>query len=428
VCHQTKAEVNEGREKKQDSPYRNRTVEENLKLFNMMRMGCFAEGECCLRMKIDMQHENPNMWDPVAYRIRYVPHPMTGDAWCIYPTYDYTHCLNDSMENITHSCCTLEFESRRESYYWLLEALDLYRPQVKEFSRLNITYNVLSKRRLEWLVTSKTVSGWDDPRLLTLEGLKRRGYTPEIINNFCHEIGVSRKGNENQTSIKLLEHHARVVLDKNASRMFAVLDPLLVEIVNLEAFEEDKVRQAPLYPVNPEKGSQSYELTRFVYIDREDFSKEHKKGFFGLSPEQNVTLRFACNVELAEVVEENGEVKSIKVRVVPKSEQKLKGVIQWVSQDHSVTGEVRLINLLFTVEDPMGKKDKWVEFINPESLIIKNQAKLWSRVNEVPVGHHYQFERIGYFVKDKDSETLGKPVFNRVVELRESNLKKESKA
>jgi len=162
-----------------------------------MEMGCFAEGEACLRMKIDMQHVNPNMWDPVAYRIRYVPHPMTGDKWCIYPTYDYTHCLCDSLENITHSCCTLEFESRRESYFWLLEALDLYRPQVKEFSRLNITYTVLSKRRLERLVNSKTVRGWDDPRMLTLEGLKRRGYTPEIINNFCHEIGISRKGNEN---------------------------------------------------------------------------------------------------------------------------------------------------------------------------------------------------------------------------------------
>jgi len=211
------------------------------------------------------------MWDPIAYRIRYVSHPMSGDKWCIYPSYDYTHCICDSLENITHSCCTLEFESRRESYFWLLEALDLYRPQVKEFSRLNITYTVLSKRRVEALVNSGNVTGWNDPRLLTLEGLRKRGYTPEIINNFCKEIGVSRKGNENQTSIKLLEHHARTVLDKSAQRIFGVLDPLLVEIVNFEDFKGDKNIKADLFPTDPSKGSQTYEFSKFLYIDQSDF-------------------------------------------------------------------------------------------------------------------------------------------------------------
>jgi len=230
VEHLSKAEINDLRQKKLDSPYRNRSIEENLKLFEMMRQGRFAENECCLRMKIDMTHENPNMRDPVAYRIRYVPHPHAGNKWCIYPTYDYTHCINDSLENITHSLCTLEFENRRESYYWLLEALDLYRPIVWEYSRLNLTYTVLSKRKLEKLVATKTVEGWEDPRMLTVLGLKRRGYTPSMINDFCNEIGVSRKGNDNVTQIKLLEHYARKELDRDAPRTFGVLEPVLLEI------------------------------------------------------------------------------------------------------------------------------------------------------------------------------------------------------
>ena len=207
-----------------------------------------------MRMKIDMQHENPCMRDPVAYRIRYTPHPHAGEKWCIYPTYDYTHCIIDSLENITHSLCTLEFEIRRESYYWLLEALEIYRPFVWEYSRLNLTYNVLSKRKLEKLVNEGHVRGWDDPRLLTLNGLKRRGYTPTVINDFCQEIGVSRKGNENITSIKLLEFFARRELDRDAPRTFGVLDPVLLEIVNLEEAKEKEI-DAPLFPVDKTKGS-----------------------------------------------------------------------------------------------------------------------------------------------------------------------------
>jgi len=238
VEHLSKPEIKKMRDLKQDSPYRNRSIEENLRLFEHMKQGRFVENECCLRMKIDMTHENPNMRDPVAYRIRYVPHPHAGDKWCIYPTYDYTHCINDSLENITHSLCTLEFENRRESYYWLLEALDLYRPIVWEYSRLNLTYTVLSKRKLEKLVKDKVVDGWEDPRILTVLGLKRRGYTPSIINAFCEEIGVSRKGNDNFTQIKLFESFARRELDREAPRTFGVLEPVLLEIVNFEELKQ----------------------------------------------------------------------------------------------------------------------------------------------------------------------------------------------
>jgi glutaminyl-tRNA synthetase len=231
-----------------------------------MRQGRFEENECSLRMKIDMTHENPNMRDPVAYRIRYVPHPHAGDKWCIYPTYDYTHCINDSLENITHSLCTLEFENRRESYYWLLEALDLYRPIVWEYSRLNLTYTVLSKRKLEKLVLKGVVSGWEDPRMPTMLGLRRRGYTPSMINDFAGEIGVSRKGNENITSIKLLEFYARRELDRDAPRTFGVQDPILLDIVNYEelaAFDFE----APLFPSDKTRGTQIYHLGKHVFID-----------------------------------------------------------------------------------------------------------------------------------------------------------------
>lgn len=219
-----------------------------------MRQGRFAENECCMRMKIDMTHENPNMRDPVAYRIRYVPHPHAGDKWCIYPTYDYTHCINDSLENITHSLCTLEFENRRESYYWLLEALDLYRPIVWEYSRLNLTYTVLSKRKLEKLVNTGVVDGWEDPRMLTILGLKRRGYTPSILNEFCNQIGVSRNGNDNVTQIKLLEYFARQELDREASRTFGIQEPVLLEIINYDQIKEKEI-EAPLFPTNKARGS-----------------------------------------------------------------------------------------------------------------------------------------------------------------------------
>jgi glutaminyl-tRNA synthetase len=233
--------MSKGRNEKTDSPYRNTSVEENLKLFEHMRQGRYAEGECSLRVKMDMQHVNPCMRDFVAYRIRYTPHPHSGDAWCIYPTYDYTHCIVDSIENITHSLCTLEFEVRRESYFQLLKDCDIYKPYVWEYSRLNVSNTVLSKRKIEELVTKGHCANWNDPRLLTLEGLRRRGYTPSMINDFCAHLGVARKGNENITSIKLLEKFARTELDRLAPRTFGVMEPILLEITNLDKAKDLKI-------------------------------------------------------------------------------------------------------------------------------------------------------------------------------------------
>lgn len=254
VCFQTGDEMHKYREEKKDSPWRNKSVEENLRLFEHMRQGRFDEGECCLRVKMDMQNDNPNMRDFVAYRIRFTPHPHSGDEWCIYPTYDYTHCLVDSLENITHSLCTLEFETRRESYYQLLKDCDVYKPNVWEYSRLNVSNTVLSKRRIEKLVDSGLVEGWNDPRLLTLEGLRRRGYTPSMLNAFCKEIGVARKGNENVTSIKLLENFARLELDKGAPRTFGVMDPIHIKITNFKELKNTK-HEAMLFPADLEDKS-----------------------------------------------------------------------------------------------------------------------------------------------------------------------------
>ena len=254
VCHQTAEEMKHDREFKKNSPYRDRSVEENLHLFEKMKTGRMAEGECCLRVKMDMQHDNPNMRDFVAYRIRFVTHPHIGDKWCIYPTYDYTHCLVGSLEYITHSCCTLEFEIRRESYYELLKDCDVYLPKVWEYSRLNISNTVLSKRKIETLVNEGFCNSWSDPRLLTLEGLRKRGYTPSMINDFCKHIGVTRTGNENITSIKLLEKFARDELNAGAPRTFGVTEPLLLVISNIKDATETKF-EAPLFPADPAKGT-----------------------------------------------------------------------------------------------------------------------------------------------------------------------------
>jgi glutaminyl-tRNA synthetase len=265
-------------------PFRNRTVAENLDLFHRMRGGEFPDGAHVLRAKIDMGHKHMLLRDPIMYRIRHAEHHRTGHKWCIYPTYDYTHCINDSLENITHSLCTLEFENRRESYYWLLEALDLYKPMVWEYSRLNLTYTVLSKRKLEKLVGERVVTDWEDPRMPTVLGLRRRGYTPSMINDFAAEIGVSRKGNDNVTSIRLLEHYARKELDETAPRTFGVQDPVHLEIINFDELSS-KEFEAPLFPANKAKGTQIYKLSHHVFIDEEDFSSDpNKKGFFGLTP------------------------------------------------------------------------------------------------------------------------------------------------
>jgi glutaminyl-tRNA synthetase len=353
-----------------NSPYRNRSVEENLKLFNYMRQGRFAEGTCTLRVKMDMQNENPNMRDFVAYRIRYVEHPMAGDKWCIYPTYDYTHCIVDSLENITHSLCTLEFEIRRESYYQLLKDIDIYKPYVWEYSRLNISNTILSKRKIEEIVNKGIVNGWKDPRLFTIEGLRKRGYTPSMINDFCAHVGVSRKGNENLTSYKLLEKFARTELDREAPRVFGVMNPVLLEITNLEAATSTKF-EAPLFPADPTKGIRTYTMTKNVYIDAEDFSEEHIDKFFGLTSKQPVCLKYGPVVKLIEVVRNaDGSISHAKVEILPDFKEKLKGYIHWVSKEHSIDAVCNLYSVLFLVEDIKKAGDKWLDFVNPKSLVV----------------------------------------------------------
>jgi len=423
VCHQNKADMNEYRDKKLDSPFRNRSVEENLKLFEMMRQGRFEEKECCLRMKIDMKHSNPCMRDPVAYRIKYAPHPHAGDKWCIYPTYDYTHCLNDSLENITHSLCTLEFEIRRDSYYWLLEALDMYRPFVWEYSRLNLTKIAMSKRKLTDLVTKNLVRGWDDPRLPTINGLRRRGYTAEAINNFVDTVGVTRRGNDNFLSIKLLEHCIRTDLDKKANRTLAVLDPLKVTIVNVPDNYKLEL-ETPLIPKNKEAGNRKIHLQKVFYIERSDFSSNNNEDYFGLTPNQEVGLKYTGIIKFKDAVKnEQGEITELLCEFDPES-KKTKGRIHWISANEAVRAEIRLYDYLFKSDNPMALKEP-LEDLNPKSLVTRNES-LVNRciLNGIKPLTHFQFERLGYFVSDLDTDaTAGKYVFNLTVDLGDEKLK-----
>lgn len=419
--------MKEGRNEKKDSPYRTRSVEENLDLFEKMRIGLFDEGECCLRVKMDMQNDNPNMRDFVAYRIRYVDHPMSGDKWCMYPTYDYTHCIVDSLENITHSLCTLEFEVRRESYYQLLQDLDIYKPNVWEYSRLNISNTIMSKRKIEYLVNEGIVSGWKDPRLLTIEGMRMRGYTPSMINDFCAHIGVSRKGNENITSYKLLEKFARTELDREAPRVFGVMNPILLEITNFDKATQTKF-EVPLFPADPSKGTRTYTLSKSVYIDEEDFSEEHVDKFFGLTNKQPVCLKYGPVIKLQEVVKNaDGSIGSVKVEILPDFKEKLKGYIHWVSKDQSLNAHCNLYSVLFTCEDIKKEErdgKKMEQLINPKSLVVRPNAKIWNTLNTSKVYDKFQFERCGYFMLTEESNPKkGKFVFNRIVELKESKDK-----
>ena len=427
VDNLSKQEISEYREKKIDSPYRNRTVEENLKLFEMMRQGRFEEKECCLRMKIDMKHNNPCMRDPVAYRIKYVPHPHAGDKWCIYPTYDFTHCLNDSLENITHSLCTLEFEIRRDSYYWLLEAAEMYRPFVWEYSRLNVTHIVVSKRKLLQLVTSHTVNGWDDPRMPTINGLRRRGYTADAINNFVDTIGVTRRGNENIISIKLLENAVKSDLDKKAPRTMAVIEPIKVNIVKLK---EDLSIDTPLFPKLKESGGvRKVNLTKNIFIERIDFKEEDDKDFNGLTPNQEVGLKYAGVLKLEEIKKNKEGVVTELLCSYSNENKKTKGRIHWISDKDYVNAELRLYDYLFKSDDPFHSNEEGVSHdpmddINPDNLVIKYHALVNRDLCEkVKPYDHFQFERLGYFVCDPDSECdKGRYVFNLTVDLGDGKI------
>ena len=353
-----------------------------MKLFEKMKYGYFDENVCTLRMKIDMKHENPNMKDPCAYRVRFVPHPHSGDAWCIYPTYDYTHCIIDSLENVTHSLCTLEFEIRRESYYWLLDALDIYRPNVWEYSRLNISNTVTSKRKCEALINTGKITGWDDPRMHTIQGLRRKGYTPTIINKFCASIGVARNGNENITSTKVLEHVARQEFIKTAPLTMAVMDGVLVKIVNFSEVEKTEA-EIPFYVVNAARGSQKYKVGEEVYIDRCDFSAEPRADFFGLQPDKVTRLYYGPCIKIVEVVKtSSGDVDHIKVTRVP--DDKKAKIIQWVTKSESVKATCNLYSALLSEENPAAaaKKDgkDWTDYFNDDSLVVMKNAYIWKHI------------------------------------------------
>jgi len=426
VCNQTKAEMQKDRRDCRDSPYRTRSVEENLKMFEEMRAGKYEEGEVCLRMKVDMSHPNPCMRDPVAYRIKYVPHPHVGDKWCVYPTYDYTHCIVDSLEWISHSLCSLEFEIRRDSYYWLLEALDLYRPYVWEFSRLNITYTVLSKRKLTHLVNNNLVHGWDDPRLLTLNGLRRRGYAPEAINDFCDIVGVTRRGNEMFIDMHLLENCCRDYLDTRAKRFMAVIRPIKITLTNVADDFLEEV-EAPFFPADPSKGSRKIPITKTFFIEESDFKEEDVKGYYGLAPGKKAALKYAgIIITCDEVVKDDtGKIAELKCTMEKGQDKKVKGYLHWLSEENSVKAEVRLYDTLFNSPDP-NAQENWLGDINSNSEIILKDARVPVDLDGVVSEEKFQFERLGFFNVDFDTNAKSKRlVFNRIVALQESKERKK---
>eukprot|EP01022_Parablepharisma_sp_SALTPOND_P019350 TRINITY_DN3287_c0_g1_i1.p2 TRINITY_DN3287_c0_g1~~TRINITY_DN3287_c0_g1_i1.p2 ORF type:complete len:769 (-),score=124.95 TRINITY_DN3287_c0_g1_i1:13395-15701(-) len=428
VCHQTKEQVTEYRAKCLDSPWRNRSVEENLKHFEWMRQGRYKEKEAMLRLKINMKDPNPCMRDPVAYRIKYVPHPHAGDKWCIYPMYDFTHCICDSLENITHSCCSLEFEIRRDLYYWILQSLDIYRPYVWEFSRLNISHTVMSKRLLQSLLDDRLILGWDDPRLLTLLGLRRRGVRPEAINEFCDLVGVTRRGNEMMISDKLLDYCIRKDLDAVAPRTMGVIEPLLVVLVNKDDSFEAKY-EANIFPKDPSKGKQTYTLGRKFYIEKSDYQPEAPKSFFGLTKTQPVLLKYATWIKVEkEVRNDKGELECLEAVLLDEKPENVPGVIHWISEKHAIKVEVRLYEKLFLEEDPKTLGPKWKECINKNSLHVMNNALVWNHLANVKPLDRFQFERKGYFAVDYDTDSSkGRYVFNLIVTLAESKEKAKAK-
>ncbi|MBU2635857.1 MAG: glutamine--tRNA ligase/YqeY domain fusion protein, partial [Bacteroidetes bacterium] len=404
-----------------ESPYRTRFVEENLDLFRRMRNGEFPDGSRTLRAKIDMSSPNLNMRDPIMYRILRATHHRTGDKWCIYPMYDWAHGLSDSIERITHSICTLEFEDHRPLYDWFLDELGVYHPQQIEFARLNLSYTVMSKRRLLQLVEEGFVNSWDDPRMPTITGLRRRGYTPEAIRNFADRIGMAKR--ENMIDVALLEDSLRDDLNKHAPRVMAVLRPLKVVIDN---YPEGQVEELSAInnPEDPEMGSRKVPFSKIIYIEQDDFKEIPPKKYFRLSPGNEVRLRYAYIIKCVDVVKdkETGEVLELHCTYdpatksgSPQSQRKVKGTIHWVSAEHVINAEVRLYDRLFTVENPGG--ENWKSYINPNSLEVLNDCKLEKSMSATKPQDRFQFERLGYFCADNDS-TTEKPIFNRTVPLR----------
>ena len=415
-----------------ESPWRNRSVEENLDLFRRMKAGEFPDGAHVLRAKIDMASPNIIMRDPTLYRIRHAHHHRTGDTWCIYPMYDFTHCLSDSIEGITHSLCTLEFDNNRELYDWILDTLGLYHPQQIEFARLGLTHTVLSKRKLIQLVKEGHVRGWDDPRMPTLSGLRRRGVPPEALREFCSRIGVART--DSTVEYAMLEFCIRERLNAVAPRVMAVLDPIKVVIEN---YPEDQTEtfEMPYHPEDASYGSRSVPFSRVLYIERDDFRLDPPKKFHRLAPGAEVRLRYAYFITCKDVVTDaDGNVTELRCVYDPKSKggqspdgRKVKGTIHWVSAAHAVPARVRLYEHLFAVENPnaMPEGQTFLDALNPDSL-REIDASLEPALATPPVGQTVQFERLGYFCKDKDS-TDALPVYNRTATLRDSWARQEKK-
>ena len=432
VCDLTGEEIKKSRgtliESGKDSPFRNRSIDENMDLFNRMKNGDFPNGSKTLRAKIDMEHPNLNMRDPVIYRILHANHHNTGNDWCIYPMYDWAHGLEDSIEGVTHSLCSIEFEDHRPIYDWYLDMLDVYHPQQIEFARLNLSYTVMSKRMLKRLVEGGFVNGWDDPRMPTLSGMRRRGYTPESIRNFMDEVGIAKR--ENVMEIAKLEAKLRDDLNKRAQRRMAVLNPLKVIITN---YPEGKVEELDAInnPEDESAGSRKVPFERELFIEQDDFMEDPPKKFFRLGPGREVRLRYAYFITCNNVIkDEQGNIVELHCTYDPETKggnapdgRKVRGTIHWVSANESIDADVRLYDRLFTISDP-SSSDNFEDVLNPDSLIALNECKLERSLSDVGLEEHIQFERLGYFYKDPDS-TNGMPVFNRTVPLRNTWAKLE---
>ena len=415
-----------------DSPYRERSVEENLSLFRKMRKGEYDDATLVLRAKIDMSSPNINLRDPVLYRIRKVPHQRTANKWCIYPLYDFTHGLSDALEGVTHSLCTLEFEDHRPLYNWILDEVSApCFPRQIEFSRLNLSYSVLSKRRLIQLVEERHVEGWDDPRMLTLSGLRRRGYPASALHLFCERIGISKS--ENNIEMNVLEDCAREELDKTAPRAMAVLKPLKVVITNYPENQTEEFEPAR-HPKIPEMGSRKVPFSREIYIDHDDFKEDPPPKYFRLSPGKEVRLRYAYVIRCDEVIYENGNVTELRCTYDPKTRsgakaegRKVKGIIHWVSAQHSLNAEIRLYDRLFEAPQP-GRNDpegNYLNDLNRESIKVINDCKTETELSNANLADVFQFERVGYFCVDAKESRQDMLVFNRTVTLRDTWAKLE---
>ena len=408
-----------------DSPWRNRSIEENLQLFEEMKAGKFPDGSRTLRAKIDMAHTNMLMRDPILYRIKHAKHHRTGDTWCIYPMYDFAHGQSDSIEQVTHSICTLEFVPHRELYDWLIEKLEIYPSHQYEFARRNLTYTVMSKRKLLQLVNEKHVDGWDDPRMPTISGMRRRGYTAAAIREFCDRVGIAKR--DNIVDVGLLEFCVREDLNKIAQRRMVVFDPIKVIITNYNNPAGEEMLKTENNPEDPNGGEREIPFSNELYIEREDFMENPPKKYFRLAPGQMVRLKSAYIIQCNDVIkDEKGEIKELHCTYIPESKSghdtsgiHVKGTLHWVSVKHAITAELRLYDRLFKVEDPSSEEGDFKDYINPDSLQIVKAVYAEPALKLAKFDESYQFVRKGYFVLDKDSSASG-IVFNRTVGLKDS--------